>query len=90
MANNGIIPSDAPKTYTIESGGVTLPIAARVGYDFSGWYDTPEFSGNPITMIAPNSIGDRTFYAKWTPKIYTITYILNGGTLPTALPRPTP
>ena len=36
-------------------------------------------------MIAPNSIGDRTFYAKWTQN-HTITYILTAERCPDGAP----
>ncbi|NLB61983.1 MAG: hypothetical protein GX802_06180, partial [Clostridiales bacterium] len=61
---------------------VTLPLPARVGYDFSKWYNTADFSGESVSAIPANAVGNRIFYAKWTAKIYTITYITNGGMLP--------
>ncbi len=50
---------------------------SRTGYNFEGWYD-----GNGTKLgatVAPT--GNTTYYAKWTPNTYTITYSANGGTL---------
>ncbi len=51
----------------------------KLGYDFVGWYlddDTFEeaFSFGTFPL-------DTVLYAKWTPTQYTITYVLDGGTL---------
>ncbi len=39
-----------------------------------GWYDNPELSGNPITVIKSSAYGDKNVYAKWEYKTFTITY----------------
>ena len=44
-------------------------------YKFAGWYDNPEFTGNPITEITSST----TVYAKWVVNEFTIDYELNGG-----------
>ena len=67
-----------PATYTIEDA-VTLPTPVKTGYDFGGWYDNAEFTGDVVTGIALGSIEDKTFYAKWTATVYTITY-MDGNT----------
>ena len=50
----------------------------KAGYNFSGWYYdqlfTEAYDGRPI-------LEDTNFYAKFTPIIYNITYILEGGNL---------
>ncbi len=43
----------------------------REGYTFDGWYTTPNFSDNPITVVDANTIA--TLYAKWKKK-----YLSNG------------
>ena len=45
--------------------GAALPIPTKTGHTFAGWYENPEFSGNPVTDIPTNSTGELTFYAKW-------------------------
>src|SRR5690606_36733786 len=48
---------------------------------FLGWYDNPDFNGNPITELGLNTTGNVVLYAKWeeVPTEYNITYNLNGG-----------
>ena len=74
----GVEETLSPATYTIEAA-VTLPTPVKTGYDFGGWYDNAEFTGDTVTGIALGSTEDKTFYAKWTATVYTITY-LDGST----------
>ena len=68
-------------TYTIESNAITLPAdPVKTGYTFGGWYDNAELAGTAVTEIPEGSTGNKTFYAKWNPVTYTITFDLNGGT----------
>ena len=64
---------------TVETPAFSLNDAAykptRNYYDFAGWYD----NGSEVTEIKQTT-SDRTLYAKWTKKTYTISYDLNGGT----------
>lgn len=46
----------------------------REGYTFDGWFDNDQFEGEEVTEIPASATGDKTFYAKWTPVNYTITY----------------
>jgi len=52
----------------------TLP-----GYDFAGWFLDDE------TFLEPFTFGtmplDTNLFAKWTPTVYDITYVLDGGVL---------
>ena len=73
--------SGQPTSYNIETATFTLPTPTKEGYTFEGWYEASDFSGSAITQIDAGSTGNKTFYAKWTPINYTITYNLNGGTL---------
>ncbi|MDE6274430.1 MAG: InlB B-repeat-containing protein, partial [Clostridiales bacterium] len=70
--------ADNKPTY-VYGAGFTLADPVRTGYDFVGWYDAEE-DGNKVTEISDTQKGDVTLYARWTPKTYTITYNLNGGT----------
>ena len=79
--NGGTITGNVTYTYTIESLSVLLPTVEKRGYDFLGWYLTPNFSGERITFIKSGSYGDVEVYARFTPTIYTITYNTNGGQL---------
>ena len=53
----------------------------KIGYNLAGWYDNPEFNGTAITTIPSDTAADKILYAKWTEKIYSITYNLNGGSV---------
>ena len=46
----------------------------KEGYEFAGWYDNEELTGNPVTSIPATSTGDKTFYAKWIKNIFTVTF----------------
>lgn len=59
----------------------TLPIPVKEGYEFKGWYLNENFEGDIITSITKGSKEDYVLYAKWE-KVYKITYVLDGGTLP--------
>ena len=66
--NGGALPTGTanPTTYTVESSTITPPTPTRDGYDFGGWYDNNNFSGDPITSIAPATThANTTLYAKW-------------------------
>ena len=58
----------------------TVPAAPSVnGYSFGGWYTTAECSGDAYDFSNTPVNGPLTLYAKWTLKVYTISYNLNGG-----------
>lgn len=59
--------------------GAALPIPTKTGYTFAGWYESPEFSGNPVTDIPTNSTENLNFYAKWTVNTYIVIFDANGG-----------
>ena len=80
--------------------GAALPIPTKTGYTFAGWYENPEFSGDPVTDIPTNSTENLNLYAKWTGNTYTVTFDANGGSVSqtsavtvagklTSLPTPT-
>jgi uncharacterized repeat protein (TIGR02543 family) len=56
-----------PRYFTIESPAITLANPRRTGYTFSGWFRDEAFT-NPVysPAIAQGSMGEQTFYAKWT------------------------
>lgn len=57
------------------SSGVTAP--TRSGYTFVGWYANSSGTGSKVTSYTTNAA--TTFYAKWTPVTYTLTYKPNGA-----------
>lgn len=67
-----------PTEYTADSDIITLQKPDSTGYDFLGWfYD--EALTNPATTIAAGSTGDKDFYAKWSKKTYTISFLSGGN-----------
>ena len=63
-----------PTTYTLNTSTFNLPTPTKEHYNFAGWFDNANLTGNEIKQITKGSTGDKIFYAKWTPKEYSITY----------------
>ncbi len=76
--NGGKNNSNNPATYKITTATITLKNPTRTGYTFKGWYSDSGYK-TKVTSIAKGSTGNKTLYAKWGKKKYTITYNLNGG-----------
>ena len=79
--DDGII---LPENYNIQNDDITLPTAAtKEHYDFAGWYTNSGLTGDPVTTITTGSTGNKEFWAKWTPTVYSITYndVPNGYTI---------
>ena len=55
-----------------------LPLLTRTGYEFNGWYTSPNFNGDEVKAYKK---ADTVYYAKWTEKTYTINFILKGDSL---------
>ena len=68
-----------PTSYNVTTATFSLPSPTKLGYTFDGWYTTSDFSDSKVTQLAKGSTGDKTFYAKWDPAKYTITYKDQGG-----------
>ena len=61
----------------------SLPTApTQTGYTFAGWYRNAGLTSGPVTAITTTDSGHKEFWAKWIPVTYSITYNLDGGTLP--------
>ncbi len=84
--NGGSFDSPSTSNFTIESDQIKLDRPKRNGYTFKGWYSSSNFSGNSVSSIDNGSYGNKTFWAQWSPTVYTITYNLNGGTNPSGNP----
>ena len=65
-------------TYTVDKSVTLNTPADSAGYTFGGWFTNANFEGDAVTGIAKGSEGDTTFYAKWVPVPYTITYNIDG------------
>jgi len=65
------------------------PEPARTGHDFGGWYDNEALNeSGKLTSGARMPAAAQTYYAKWTPSVYDITYdnLWDGGSGDTARP----
>ena len=68
--NGGSEVSDV--TYTITDYVILNTSITRANYIFAGWYEFPDFRGNPVISIGSGVIGDKTFYAKWVKSQHKI------------------
>ncbi len=81
IPNGGYINSGNVISYTF-GYGATLPVdVTKVGYDFAGWYEEEDCSGERVYSIAMDDVGNRIFYAKWVTKNYTVTLHTSGGNI---------
>ena len=79
--NGGTIIDGNFSRYTY-SVGATLPTnIEKTGYNFDGWYTNESLTGSPVTEIYPTDMGNKTFYAKWSPKNFKVTLVGNGAEL---------
>lgn len=79
-ANGGTMPAGAPDGY-VHGQACPLPVdVVRDGYTFEGWYDNADFSGSPVTEVAVDAIGDKTFYARWFSQAVEPSYVEVAGT----------
>lgn len=83
------LPPSAPSEYNFAEAAVALPTVSQMnsssyrvlGKVFEGWYLTADFSGNPVTQITTDRIGDVMVYAKIVGRQVTVTLNANGGTV---------
>ncbi len=77
-----IINTLEPVTYKVTTATFNLPEYSKDLHEFNGWYDNPQFDGDPVTKIENGSYGNLVLYAKTTEKSYldvTVTFNMNGG-----------
>jgi uncharacterized repeat protein (TIGR02543 family) len=81
---NGGTNNGNPVTYDITTPTINLAAPSRVGYVFSGWYATSDFSGSQVSTIAQGSTGDIVLFAKWVVISFNLTVSAStGGTITT-------
>lgn len=81
--NGGILENDL-QVYL--SGNTTvLPIPTKEGYDFLGWFDNENFTGDAKEEITPELTGELSYYAKWGKK-YKLDLQTNGGDITVIVP----
>ena len=63
----------------VEGTAISAPVApTKEHYTFAGWYSDAALKN--AYSFATQPAEDITLYAKWTPVVYEIEYVLNGGT----------
>ena len=78
-AGDGTVTQDKTSIQVLAEGKLgTLPTASRTGYSFDGWY-TQKDGGSRITASTSIGTSDKTFYAHWSDRAYSITYDYAGG-----------
>ena len=70
----GMVESENPLKYTIESNDITINNPTRTGYTFEGWTGTDLEQKTKDVKIEKGSIGNREYTANWKVVDYTITY----------------
>lgn len=80
--NGGINSDTNPIAYNVESNSIALSSPQKTGYTFTGWSGTEIESVEKLVTIPKGSTGDRKYTANWQINTYTITYVLNDGTVP--------
>lgn len=73
------IEGNYPQKYTY-GVGVELPIPTKNGFEFLGWYDNSDFSGDSITTIGKSETGNKYLYPRFSKK-HKITYHLDEYTI---------
>ncbi|MBP3634698.1 MAG: InlB B-repeat-containing protein [Oscillospiraceae bacterium] len=74
VLDGGTINGEYATSYAF-GDSVSLPQnVTREGYYFDGWYDAAEGGTGPIMGFGRPETGDKTFYARWTPKRYMATW----------------
>ncbi|WP_294855955.1 S-layer homology domain-containing protein [uncultured Oscillibacter sp.] len=59
-----------------ETSGTSLPAYGEIekeNYEFAGWYENSDFSGNPVATVSGNQ-GPKSYYALWVAPEYTIRF----------------
>ena len=79
--NGGTIVGSGLTEYTCGQGAELPTDVEKSGYTFAGWYENDRFEGSAVTAISDTEYGDKTYYAKWTSKTYSITFNTDGGTI---------
>ena len=70
----------ASKSVTYDSVYGTLPVSARTGYTFGGWWTSVGGAGSLITGATAVAITTgQTLYAAWSANAYTVTFDAQGG-----------
>jgi uncharacterized repeat protein (TIGR02543 family) len=69
--------SNTNPTYYVENVGAAINAISRVGYDFRGWYENAQFTGdgNNTITIASTTTGRKEYYVKWIPHVHELEFV---------------
>ena len=76
--NGGVNSSKNKTSYYVTTSTFSLYSPSKKGYSFGGWYSTNKYK-TKVTKIKKGSTGNKTYYAKWTPITYNISFNGNGN-----------
>lgn len=65
VTSGGVFTAPPPETYTVTSDAITFPSPERENSLFAGWYEAPDYQGEPVTGLPAGSVDDITLYARW-------------------------
>ena len=65
-----------PNTYEVGKGVSSLSELSVDGYDFLGWFESPEVGAKRVYSISAEESGDKILYGVWSEKTNTVTYKL--------------
>ena len=77
--NEGTNHEKNPTAYRVLDGAATLLDPSREGYNFLGWFEKEDLSGDAVTEISVGSIGAKEFWAGWEKKVFDITWLDEEG-----------
>ena len=83
--NGGSSPSALPNGYTVEDE-ISIPDPTRAGCIFIGWTGSCGETPTKGITIQSGSTGDKTYTANWEAISYSLSFDLDDGTSPSALP----
>ena len=71
----GIIAEPEKFNSYVSQTGLVLPVegeVTRTSYDFLGWYEDNNFTGDPVTKVESGETGDKLFFAAWQVAQYDL------------------
>lgn len=77
VLNGGQFNEEPVRIYTPRDEVILTDNVSYEGYEFKGWYETPDFSSSQVTVIPIGSTGDKTFYAKWEKKVNKVNVVVS-------------
>ena len=71
----GMAGEGCPDTYRVSDTTFQLGSPSRAGYEFLGWYTTPNFlASSKVTTLPGSYAQDLTLYAKWEELVWSLSY----------------